>query len=295
MGRRGVLQPGPRGHLRVDRGSAPGGAGVLVRAARATRRGSGCCRSTSTSGSWAATRSCSRASTGSPSVTPATPRRSCTSCRNGPSRRSARVNLSPAETRRTIAHGKLSMGDPDFESLMISDPPRHGQIRNIMMKSLRPSLVRSPEAPHRRDHRRVPRPDRARRRGRLRDDGRPDPGRADDRAHRRAAGHAGAVHRDGIGPDAGHHHQPEHGSGRGPADQSAWSANSTTTAGELLADRKASGAEGDDLVSCIARSEHDGGPVPLGMAISFIHTFVNAGRDDEVAAVVHHAAPGPAS
>ena len=47
---------------------------------------------------------------------------------------------------------------------------------------------------------------------------------------------------------------------------------------ELLAERKASGAAGDDLVSCIARSEHDGGPVPLGMAISFIHTFVNAGE-----------------
>ena len=51
--------------------------------------------------------------------------------------------LSPAETRRTIAHGKLSMGDPNFESLTISDPPRHGQIRNILMKALRPSLVRS--------------------------------------------------------------------------------------------------------------------------------------------------------
>ena len=47
---------------------------------------------------------------------------------------------------------------------------------------------------------------------------------------------------------------------------------------ELLTDRQASGAEGDDLVSCIARSKHDGGPVPLGMAISFIHTFVNAGE-----------------
>jgi cytochrome P450 len=47
---------------------------------------------------------------------------------------------------------------------------------------------------------------------------------------------------------------------------------------ELLTDRQASGAEGDDLVSCIARSTHDGGPVPHGMAISFIHTFVNAGE-----------------
>ena len=48
--------------------------------------------------------------------------------------------------------------------------------------------------------------------------------------------------------------------------------------GELLADRRASGADGDDLASIIARSQHDGGPVPPGMAISLIHTFVNAGE-----------------
>jgi cytochrome P450 len=47
---------------------------------------------------------------------------------------------------------------------------------------------------------------------------------------------------------------------------------------ELLADRRKSGGEGDDLVSVIARSEYDGKPVPDGMAISFIHTFVNAGE-----------------
>ena len=52
-------------------------------------------------------------------------------------------NPSPAETRRIISRGKLSMGDPDFESLILADPPRHGQIRNILMKALRPSLVRS--------------------------------------------------------------------------------------------------------------------------------------------------------
>ena len=31
-------------------------------------------------------------------------------------------------------------------------------------------------------------------------------------------------------------------------------------------------------MSVIARSEYDGAPVPQGMAISFIHTFVNAGE-----------------
>src|SRR4029453_17638339 len=52
-------------------------------------------------------------------------------------------NLGPAEIRHTVAHGKLSMGDPDFESLMLADPPPHGQIRSVLMKALRPSLVRS--------------------------------------------------------------------------------------------------------------------------------------------------------
>jgi cytochrome P450 len=47
---------------------------------------------------------------------------------------------------------------------------------------------------------------------------------------------------------------------------------------ELLALRRADGGTGDDLVSVIARSEWDGAPVPDGMAISFIHTFVNAGE-----------------
>ena len=46
----------------------------------------------------------------------------------------------------------------------------------------------------------------------------------------------------------------------------------------LLAERRSAGGDGDDLASIIARSEHDGGPVPHGMAISFIHTFVNAGE-----------------
>ena len=47
---------------------------------------------------------------------------------------------------------------------------------------------------------------------------------------------------------------------------------------DLLAERRASGAAGDDLASLIARSEYDGKPIPRGMAISYIHTFVNAGE-----------------
>jgi ferredoxin len=48
-----------------------------------------------------------------------------------------RPGVTPAETRHLIARGKLSMGDPGFESLILSDPPRHGQIRSVLMKAMR--------------------------------------------------------------------------------------------------------------------------------------------------------------
>ncbi len=185
--------------------------------------------------------------------------------------------LSPAETRRTIAHGKLSMGDPAFESLMISDPPRHGQIRNIMMKSLRPSLVRAQKP----------------RIAEITEEflGRIEPGVEVDfvttigqipaalmteligvprnmreRFIDMASAQMLAIT---INPDM----DPDEA-----ARIKARAAEFHDYCGQLLADRNAGGADGDDLVSCIARSEHDGGPVPLGMAISFIHTFVNAGE-----------------
>src|SRR5262249_35471124 len=47
---------------------------------------------------------------------------------------------------------------------------------------------------------------------------------------------------------------------------------------QLLAERRVGGGGDDDLVSIIARSEFEGAPVPRSMAISFIHTFVNAGE-----------------
>jgi cytochrome P450 len=186
-------------------------------------------------------------------------------------------NLDPAETRRTIAHGKLSMGDPDFESLMISDPPRHGQIRNIMMKSLRPSLVRAQKP----------------RIAEITEEflARIEPG--EEIEFVRSIGQIPAalmteligVPRDmrerfidmssaqmlaiTINPDM----DPEEA-----ARIQRQVGEFHDYCEELLTDRKASGAEADDLVSCIARSKHDGGPVPLGMSISFIHTFVNAGE-----------------
>jgi cytochrome P450 len=188
-----------------------------------------------------------------------------------------RGDLSAAETRRTIAHGKLSMGDPDFESLMISDPPRHGEIRNIMMKALRPSLVRSQKP----------------RIAEITDEflDRIAPGEEADFVTTVGQIPA-ALMTELIGvPRDMRERFIEMASAQMVAitiDPNMDPAEAARIQGlvgefhdyceELLADRGATGAEGDDLVSCIARSKHDGGPVPLGMAISFIHTFVNAGE-----------------
>lgn len=191
--------------------------------------------------------------------------------------RIASGELGPAEIRRTIAHGKLSMGDPQFESLMISDPPRHGQIRNIMMKALRPSLVRSQKP----------------RIAEITDEflDRIEAGQAVD-----FVGSAGqipaALMTELIGvPREMREPFIEMASAQmlaitiNPDMDPAEAARIQKMVGrfhdyceELLAARQAEGTDGDDLVSCIARSEHDGGPVPLGMSISFIHTFVNAGE-----------------
>lgn len=185
--------------------------------------------------------------------------------------------LSPAEIRRTIAHGKLSMGDPAFESLMISDPPRHGQIRNILMQALRPSLVRS-------------------QRQRI-------AAIADDMIDRVVPGEVvdfvttvgqvpAALMTELIGvPSTMRERFIEMASAQMVAitiDPRRDPEESARIQGEvhafhdycrsLLEERRAAGGGGDDLVSVIARAEHDGGPVPLGMAISFIHTFVNAGE-----------------
>jgi cytochrome P450 len=186
-------------------------------------------------------------------------------------------NLSAAETRRAIAHGKLSMGDPNFESLMISDPPRHGQIRSVLMKALRPSLVRSlkPRIAEIADEfiaeidpgsevdfvttvGRIP--------AALMTELIGVPSDMRERFIEMASAQMLAItidpNRDPAEADRVH---------RLVEDFHAY-------CGELLADRRASGAHGDDLASIIARSQHDGGPVPPGMAISLIHTFVNAGE-----------------
>jgi cytochrome P450 len=186
-------------------------------------------------------------------------------------------NLSPAETRHVIAHGKLSMGDPAFESLMLADPPRHGQIRHVLMKALRPSLVRKlkPRIAEITDEfldqiepgaevdfvttlGRIPAALMTELAGVPRD--------MRDRFIEMASAQMQAIT---IDPD------------RDPAEAERVKGlvgEFHDYCGQLVADRRARGGGDDDLVSIIASAEHGGGPVPDGAAISYIHTFVNAGE-----------------
>jgi cytochrome P450 len=177
-----------------------------------------------------------------------------------------------------ISQGKLSMGDPDFESLILSDPPRHGQIRNIMMKALRPSLVRSLKT----------------RIAEISDEfvAAIEPGTETDFVLTVGRVPA-ALMTELIGvPRDMRDRFIELASAQMLAitiDPNRDAAEVARIAGlteqfhsycdQLLTERGASSAgEGEDLVSVIAHSEYDGGPVPHGLGISFIHTFVNAGE-----------------
>lgn len=50
--------------------------------------------------------------------------------------------LTAAQKRRIVMRATLSFGIEDFEHIASLDPPRHGQVRSVFMKALRPSLVR---------------------------------------------------------------------------------------------------------------------------------------------------------
>jgi cytochrome P450 len=169
------------------------------------------------------------------------------------------------------------MGDPNFESLILSDPPRHRLIRDIMMKALKPSLVRSQKA-------------------RIADltDAFLDeiePGVTTDFVT--SIGRVPAALMTeliGVPPDMRERFIDMSSAqmaaitidpNRDPQEAERIQRSAAAFhdyCDELLAERRASGGAGDDLVSVIARSEWDGAPVPDGMAISFIHTFVNAGE-----------------
>lgn len=57
----------------------------------------------------------------------------------------AQDGLSTAEKRGVIARAKVSIGDPNIESIVVTDPPRHLQHRKIMTNALSPKLVRKIE------------------------------------------------------------------------------------------------------------------------------------------------------
>ena len=186
-------------------------------------------------------------------------------------------NLSPAETRWMIAKGKLSLSDPEFVAMILLDPPQHGRVRNIMMKALRPSLVRSlksriaeitdefldtiepgAEVDFVTTVGRIPAALMTELVGVPRD--------MRDRFIEMASAQMAAIT---IDPN------------RSPAEVERierLTKEFHDYCDELVADRRAHGGGGDDLVSIIARSEFEGAPVPRSMAISFIHTFVNAGE-----------------
>jgi cytochrome P450 len=186
--------------------------------------------------------------------------------------------LSPAEIRATISGGKLSMGDPNFVSLILSDPPVHGEIRNIMMKALRPSLVRSLKG----------------RMAEITDEFLDDiePGQTVDFV--KTVGQVPAAlmteligvprdMRDTFIDMASAQMQAITIDPNRTTEESdrikEQAAAFYRYCDELLEERSKTGAESDDdLVSAIARSQWNGGPVPHGLAISFIHTFVNAGE-----------------
>lgn len=51
-------------------------------------------------------------------------------------------DLSRAQKRHLVAKGNLSLGDPRIENLMLSDPPRHGELRRVFTRALSPRLIR---------------------------------------------------------------------------------------------------------------------------------------------------------
>jgi cytochrome P450 len=55
----------------------------------------------------------------------------------------AEPGLTAPEKRGIIVRAKLSLGDPDIQNMAYLDPPRHGEVRTVFMKALKPSLVRS--------------------------------------------------------------------------------------------------------------------------------------------------------
>ena len=187
--------------------------------------------------------------------------------------------VTPAQVRGLIARGKLSLGDPTLENMIFLDPPRHGQVRSIFMKALRPSLVRSlkgriaemtdefldriepgEEIDFTKTVGRIP--------AHLMTEMIGVPSDMRERFIELAQNHLAAIT---VTPDK----DPEE-----VARIQAMEAELHDYCDGLLEERRASGGEGDDLISAIVSSELDGGPVPRSLAFVVHHALHRGRRDD---------------
>jgi cytochrome P450 len=187
-------------------------------------------------------------------------------------------DVTAPQRRGLVARGKLSMGDPELENMMFLDPPRHGDVRRIFMKALRPSLVRSlkPRMVEIADELidelvtpgeevdfvttvgRVP--------AALMTEMVGVPRSMREEFIEMATAHMQAIT---ITPDAD------------SADAERirrLEDKFRAYVDELVAERRGGISDGDDLVSVIARSELDGQPVPRALASVFVTHFVAAGE-----------------
>ncbi len=185
--------------------------------------------------------------------------------------------LSVAQRRGLIAHGKLSLGDPELENMIILDPPRHGEVRNIFMKALRPSLVRSL------------RPKIAAITDEILDQIEPGTevdfvktvGRIPATLMTELIGVPRDMRETFIDLAKAHLEAITITPDKDPDEIARirrMEAQLHDTCDELLADRRASGGGGEDLISVIAQSELDGRPIPRGLAFVYITHFVSAGE-----------------
>jgi cytochrome P450 len=185
--------------------------------------------------------------------------------------------LTPAQVRGLIARGKLSFGDPELENMIFLDPPRHGQVRDIFMKALRPSLVRSlkPKIAEITDEfldriepgqevdfvktvGRIPATLMTELIGVPRD--------MRERFIELASNHLVAIT---ITPDK----DPDEVARVRRMEQ-----DFHEYCDRLLAERRSGGGEGEDLISVIAQSELDGKPVSRSLAVVYITHFISAGE-----------------
>jgi cytochrome P450 len=189
----------------------------------------------------------------------------------------SKPGLTHAQVRGLIARGKLSLGDPNFINMVLLDPPRHAEVRDIFMKALRPSLVRSlrPRIAEMTDEfldrikpgeevdfvttlGRIP--------ALLMTELIGVPREMREEFIAMAKNHLAAIT---ITPDR---------DAQEVAQIKAGEAKFQEYCDQLLSERRASGGEGEDLISVIAQSELDGKPVPRGLAVVYITHFIVAGE-----------------